>query len=79
MGSGDKVKRLAVDATLRAAAPYQRARRARTIADGKKERKVLLASSGALPSGCVMIAVHVGNSLLGQDQAPTQQAQCGSL
>lgn len=37
---GDKVKRLAVDATLRAAAPYQRLRRNKAIADGKPQRKV---------------------------------------
>lgn len=68
------MKRLAVDATLRAAAPYQRARRARTIADGKKERKVLPPPCSTLFSCCITIAVYAFNLLLRQDQAPMQQS-----
>ena len=39
------MKRLAVDATLRTAAPYQKIRRARAIADGKPLRKVYVEKS----------------------------------
>jgi len=39
------VKRLAVDATLRTAAPYQKIRRARAIAEGKAPRKVYVEKS----------------------------------
>ena len=45
MLAGNKVKRLAVDATLRTAAPYQKIRRARSIAENKKQRKVYVEKS----------------------------------
>lgn len=42
---GGKVKRLAVDATLRTAAPYQRARRSRQISEGKVDKPVYVEKS----------------------------------
>lgn len=45
MCAGNKVKRLAVDATLRTAAPYQKIRRARALAEGKAPRKVYVEKS----------------------------------
>lgn len=43
--AGNKVKRLAVDATLRTAAPYQKIRRARAEAQGQKLRRVYVEKS----------------------------------
>lgn len=39
------MKRLAVDATLRSAAPYQRARRERALSAGKEDKKVFVEKS----------------------------------
>lgn len=41
-GCAGKVRRLAVDATLRAAAPYQLSRRRRAAASGKPARKIYI-------------------------------------
>ena len=41
----DRVKRLAVDATLRAAAPYQRIRRQQALDEGKQQRRVYVEKS----------------------------------
>lgn len=43
--TGNKVKRLAVDATLRTAAPYQRIRRARAEQEGQTPRRVYVEKS----------------------------------
>lgn len=45
MAAGDKVKRLAVDATLRSAAPYQKSRRLRAETENRQLRKVYVEKS----------------------------------
>ena len=75
------VTRLAVDATMRAAAPFQWARREKAAASGKKQKKVRACAGLVYPdaeySGIGMRLLRaVGRACAGQDEGEGMRRRC---